>query len=343
MRNVLLFFLLSQSLFAQELVQNDFEKGYLKDGAKVGIWEYYNERKEKELVINHTTKEVSFQKRDTLKYSILKEGEWVKTTLDAVPLPTEGSYNLKNTLKEKIRFPLQDVSKNISGKVVVTFEVDTLGKVDNFEVVQGLDHYCDSAALKGLSEVNWLWMPAVLGGKKYPSKFALGIDFRADSMSLNYKTKWVIENGKKILKTVPTNIPTDSKFLFWIITFPREGEGKSSIEAPYLRAEFPGGPKKMQEYINDKFYYPYAARRFGMQGKLFVNFIVETDGSITNVKILNDKIDAKFYKSQREAAEMVYREVRKLFEKMPKWIPARKKNGEKTKHSVTMPFELILR
>ena len=50
--------------------------------------------------------------------------------------------------------------------------------------------------------------------------------------------------------------------------------------------EFPGGTAKLFEYINKNLKYPQLARESDIQGKVIVNFVVEKDGSISNVKVL---------------------------------------------------------
>lgn len=50
--------------------------------------------------------------------------------------------------------------------------------------------------------------------------------------------------------------------------------------------EFPGGTAKLYEYLQNNLKYPMGARENDIQGKVFVNFVVEKDGSISNVKVL---------------------------------------------------------
>jgi protein TonB len=59
--------------------------------------------------------------------------------------------------------------------------------------------------------------------------------------------------------------------------------------------EFPGGQAKMMEFIAQNIKYPAMARESGIQGRVFVNFVVEPDGSVSNVKVLRGihaKLDA---------------------------------------------------
>ena len=50
--------------------------------------------------------------------------------------------------------------------------------------------------------------------------------------------------------------------------------------------EFPGGSAKLMEYIQKNLKYPMMARESGIQGRVFVGFVVEKDGEITKVQVL---------------------------------------------------------
>ena len=50
--------------------------------------------------------------------------------------------------------------------------------------------------------------------------------------------------------------------------------------------QFPGGDAKLLEYVATHIKYPQIARETGIQGRVFVGFVVEPDGSVSNVKIL---------------------------------------------------------
>ena len=50
--------------------------------------------------------------------------------------------------------------------------------------------------------------------------------------------------------------------------------------------EFPGGTAKLLEYVQKNLKYPMMARESDIQGRVFVGFVVEKDGSISNVQVL---------------------------------------------------------
>ena len=57
---------------------------------------------------------------------------------------------------------------------------------------------------------------------------------------------------------------------------------------PDVNPEFGGGEAKLYEYLQENIQYPQLARDGGITGKVYVQFVVEKDGSITNVQVKRD-------------------------------------------------------
>lgn len=89
--------------------------------------------------------------------------------------------------------------------------------------------------------------------------------------------------------------------------------------------EFPGGPAKMMEYIQSNMKYPMMARESDIQGRVFVNFVVEPDGSISNVNVMRGIGGG----CDEEAVRVVM--------SMPKWKPG-KQRGSAVRVSFTVPI-----
>lgn len=89
--------------------------------------------------------------------------------------------------------------------------------------------------------------------------------------------------------------------------------------------EFPGGAPKMLEYIQKNIKYPMMARESDIQGRVFVNFVVEPDGSISKVKVL------------RGIGGGCDEEAVRVVESMPKWKPG-KQRGTAVRVSFTVPI-----
>ena len=89
--------------------------------------------------------------------------------------------------------------------------------------------------------------------------------------------------------------------------------------------EFPnGGMAALMKYLTDNIRYPEAAKKAGIQGRVIVQFVVDKDGSIKNVRTLrgvNSDLDA---------------EAIRVIQSMPKWKPGTQK-GEPVKVKYTIP------
>ena len=97
-----------------------------------------------------------------------------------------------------------------------------------------------------------------------------------------------------------------------------------------VRAEFPGGDEALMKWLQENITYPKTAQELGIQGKVFVNFIVRSDGRIDGVKI------------QRGVHPSLDNEAMRLVKAMPRW-KAGEKNGQKVHSYFTLPFTFILK
>lgn len=90
---------------------------------------------------------------------------------------------------------------------------------------------------------------------------------------------------------------------------------------------FPGGEKALMQYIKDNTYYPKEMCEGAAQGRVMVGFVVNEDGSVSDVKILRSLTP----ECDEVAVEIV--------KGMPKWNPG-KQNGKavKTKYTVPVSF-----
>ena len=76
---------------------------------------------------------------------------------------------------------------------------------------------------------------------------------------------------------------------------------------------FPGGEAKLMEYVGKNIKYPQIARETGIQGRVFIGFVVEPDGSVSNVKLL------------RGIGGGCDEEAMRVVKSMPKWKPGKQR------------------
>lgn len=96
---------------------------------------------------------------------------------------------------------------------------------------------------------------------------------------------------------------------------------------PYTYPSFPGGQEAMLQFLKENLQWPDVEA--DVQGRVIVTFVVETDGSLTDLKVVRG-LDPAFDK-----------EALRIVKSMPKWIPGTE-NGQPicVRYSVPVTFRL---
>ena len=87
---------------------------------------------------------------------------------------------------------------------------------------------------------------------------------------------------------------------------------------------FPGGNGALMSYLNGNTKYPVVAQENGVQGRVIISFVVERDGSISDVKVA------------RSVDPSLDREAQRVVKSMPRWTPG-KQNGQTVRVKYTVP------
>lgn len=93
--------------------------------------------------------------------------------------------------------------------------------------------------------------------------------------------------------------------------------------------EYQGGMKALSAYMSDNIQYPPEAKEKGIQGRVFVNFVIDTDGSVSDAKVLKGIGGG----CDEEAVRVV--------SAMSNWKPGRQR-GEAVKVSYNLPIKFVL-
>ncbi len=92
---------------------------------------------------------------------------------------------------------------------------------------------------------------------------------------------------------------------------------------------FPGGQEKLMQYLATNIKYPQIARESNVQGRVYLSFVVEPDGSVSNVKVL------------RGIGAGCDEEAMRVVKAMPKWSPG-KQRGKSVRVSYNLPVNFKL-
>ncbi|MGC4041266.1 MAG: energy transducer TonB [Flavobacterium sp.] len=135
--------------------------------------------------------------------------------------------------------------------------------------------------------------------------------FPVDSSTIKKQAKQPYLTGDVAIEPMPTN-PTD----------PNQIYPASIVE---IKPEFPGGLIKFYEYINSNVKIPQQHKT--VTGKLIFTFMVNKDGSLSDIKLL------------RGINKDIDNEVLRVLELCPKWNPG-EQNGEKVRVSYSIPIKI---
>ena len=134
----------------------------------------------------------------------------------------------------------------------------------------------------------------------------------------NTADKTTTEEEKAEVKFVPTEVKSDTIIV--------QDEALDVVE---VMPEFPGGSKAMMSYLAENIKYPKEAENAGMQGRVIVQFVVDTDGSIEDAKVV------------RAVDPLLDKEAIRVINAMPKWKPGMQDGKEvRVKYTVPIAFRL---
>ena len=198
-----------------------------------------------------------------------------------------------NFLAKTIRYPAEERKNNITGKVFVRFVVEKDGAVTNVKVLRAPSEGLGNEAARAVS-LSPGWIPGKIG-----------------------------DNAVRVAYTVPVNFTLNSEVTI------AQSQGDKIYEVVETEPSPVGGMQAFYQFLAKEIKYPADARRDHITGKVFVVFVVEKDGSITNVKAV------------RGSGHGIDDEAVRAISNSPKWMPGTQ-NGKVVRVRYTVPVNFTL-
>lgn len=138
------------------------------------------------------------------------------------------------------------------------------------------------------------------------------------------KTIEGVDDGTLVVISTPGEGPKDAKVV-------EDNNVYGVFEALEVQPTFPGGMDKFYKYLNKSIRYPELAQQQGIQGKVFLSFIIEKNGALTDIKI------------ERTLGYGTDEEAVRVLKGSPKWIPG-VQNGKfvRVKYNIPISFAMGL-
>lgn len=245
-----------------------------------------------------------------LKSYYNKHNEQIFSRYDKAPEFPGGDTALAHFLNENIKYPQTALEAGIEGTVDATFVVRSDGKLSGIKIARGIGGGCDAEYIRVLKLMP-CWKPGLRNGLSVDVIMVLSFTYD--------KNKYTsvgddITSNKNDSSTAGEISDINDRDVFAIVE-----------EMP----EFPGGDEAKIRYLIDNLHYPQDARNSHIQGTVYASFIVEKDGSVTNIKIL------------RGIGTSCDMEVIRVIQNMPHWIPG-KQRGKPVRVRFNMPVRFTL-
>jgi TonB family protein len=185
--SILLILLLNISTFSfgqKEEVDNGYEKGLLVDGYKEGVWEYY-ENNILKIKVDYTTGKLVYLAKDTVSYAIENETGWEMSKLDIPPRYVGSMEELIKILAMNVRYPVKAKNRSNIGTVLLGFEINLQGNVENVKILKDIGNGCGDEVLRVFQFIPNIWLVAQKNGQNYKSRYILPVKFQIGERTSN--------------------------------------------------------------------------------------------------------------------------------------------------------------
>ncbi|WP_228526604.1 MULTISPECIES: energy transducer TonB [unclassified Flavobacterium] len=211
-------------------------------------------------------------------------------SVDINPEFPGGPEALHNDFLKK-NYKMPNVS-NLKGKIYMTFMVETNGTLSDIKVLRDIGYGTGEEAIRVL-KLSPKWSPAKKNGKPVRWRYSFPI------------TVTGIEppNAAKLYNLTQNSSVTP------VIEEKNQVYNTAGLE---VKPEFPGGKEAFDKFIKENYKNP---KNTEIKGRVYLTFIIEKDGSLSDIKVLRDI----GFETGSEAIRVL-----KL---SPKWIPGKQNNN----------------
>jgi len=225
--------------------------------------------------------------------------------VDESPEFDNGLTSFSAFLGRNIYYPETEQENNIQGKVLTTFIVEKDGTLSHIHISSTPSVGLAEESLRVL-RLSPKWNPGTNGGKPVRVKYTMPINF-----TLGQQDRLALKEIKEGNATY-VNAPS----------------GKAYVHLEQS-PEFPGGPAQFTKFLEKYISYPEIDRMNNTMGKVFISFIVESDGSLTNIE------------SIRAPSKSLAKEGIRVLKLSPKW-KAGMQDGKPVRVQYTVPINFTL-
>jgi TonB family protein len=229
-----------------------------------------------------------------------KKSDIIFASVEQLPEFPGGIEGFVKFLNSNIQYPKAAKDNNIQGRVICTFIVEKDGALSGTKVVKSVGYGIDEESVRVLN-LSPKWKPGIQNHRKVRVQYSVPINF-----TLAGADKRVSENSIR-----DTSKPD------------------KVYDAVEQLPGFPGGIEALGKFLASNIKYPKTAREKGIQGRVICSFVIETDGSLSNIIVA------------RGVSKELDEEAIRVLKQSPSWIPGTQ-NGRKVRVQYSVPISYSL-
>ena len=228
--------------------------------------------------------------------------------------PDGGMAGLMQYLAENIRYPKKAQQEGTQGRVTVQFIVEKDGSISHTSILRSVHPELDAEAMRVINTMP-KWKPGTQRGEVVRVKYTIPVMFRLpeEDSTVNKPVEKIDETA--VIGRIPEKATTP--------------KARTVFEVVEKMPEYPGGMSAMMAFINKNIKYPAEAQKTKAQGRVVIQFIVDTEGNIIEPKVI------------QSVDPLLDAEAIRLTAIMPKWKPGMQRGqAVNVKYTVPIVFRL---
>ena len=195
----------------------------------------------------------------------------VYEVVEIQPSPPGGMAGWNKYLSENLRYPPNAQRKGIEGTVIVTFVVNTDGTTTDIEILRSVGGGCDEEVIR-IVKGSPKWTPGMQRGTPVRTRMRLPLRFMLGGTDTSRDSTEVSLNAVPLPLTDGQDSTKENSEIFFDL-----------VDTPPSPV---GGLEAWSRHLSENLTYPTSARMKGIQGTVLVSFIVNTDGSIEEIELV---------------------------------------------------------
>ena len=264
-------------------------------------------------------------------YAQNQKGDDILTEVDKYPEFPDGNSAFMKFLADGIKYPVIAQENNEQGRVIANFVVEKDGSISNIKVIRGVTAGLDAEAVRLLNSMPD-WQPGEHKGQPARVRFTMPFVFRlqGDNVAASKSPSTPVsadanEKGKMLDEVVVVGYGPTKRASIPTTQEQAESNGDELFVVVENQPEYPGGNAAMMSFISENIVYPKIAQENGIQGRVITNFVIEKDGSLSDIQVV------------RGVDPALDKEAVRLIGTMPNWNPGTQR-GNKVRVRYTLPI-----